>query len=228
MARTRNEEEYTLKKQQILVDAISLLNEIGYEKFSINKVIESSGLTKGAFFHYYSSKKELIDGIVGLIMTPMIMVFNQIADNTSLNPKQRLLAMFGAATKMKTDQDELMGIIVNLLYKEENQTILHRVSDDMMKMNLPIYEKVIKEGMDLGYFDLVNAHGVAFMLLTNVIALNKELGKALYIDGSTSNDWSNLYDKLINFEAYARGIFSLEDDVSLYGDIVISRVKAQI
>jgi len=220
MARVRNQEDYTIKKQQILAHAVNLLSEIGYEKLSINKVIESSGMTKGAFFHYYSSKKDLIDSIIRLLLDPIMAAFNQIVDDKALSPRQKIKAMFASATELKTAENELVSLLANLLYKEENQTVLHMITKDMLIINLPTYEKVIREGVDKGDFAIENSHGAAFMFLTTVIALNEELGRTIYCENSSIEDWRNLYDKLMHFERYAKGLFGFEDEVNLYGNSI--------
>ena len=36
----------------------------GYDRISLNKIIKTTGLTKGAFYHYFSSKAELIGEVM--------------------------------------------------------------------------------------------------------------------------------------------------------------------
>ena len=44
MARVRIEKEYIQKKNKIIMDAVDLLLEVGYESFSINKIISKTGI----------------------------------------------------------------------------------------------------------------------------------------------------------------------------------------
>jgi len=81
MSRVRKQEEFDAKRRQIVRDSIELLDKIGYEKFSVNKVIASTGMTKGAFFHYFKSKKELIEEIVNIFLLPMAEALNEIVND---------------------------------------------------------------------------------------------------------------------------------------------------
>jgi AcrR family transcriptional regulator len=46
-------------KQHILFESFKLFLAKGYEKVSMNDLVTASGMSKGAFYHYFSSKEEL-------------------------------------------------------------------------------------------------------------------------------------------------------------------------
>lgn len=46
-------------KEYILLEAFKLFLEKGYDKVSMSELVSVSGLSKGAFYHYFSSKEEL-------------------------------------------------------------------------------------------------------------------------------------------------------------------------
>lgn len=48
-----------LSKQIILNEAFKLFYEEGFKTTSIEKIMKATSLTKGAFYHHYSNKKEL-------------------------------------------------------------------------------------------------------------------------------------------------------------------------
>ncbi|WP_139958732.1 TetR/AcrR family transcriptional regulator [Flavicella sediminum] len=48
-----------LSKQQILESAFKLFYENGFKATSINNIMETTSLTKGAFYYHYKTKKEL-------------------------------------------------------------------------------------------------------------------------------------------------------------------------
>lgn len=47
-------------KDEILVKAIEMFQKNGYDKVSINEICKALGVTKGAFYHYYKSKSDLL------------------------------------------------------------------------------------------------------------------------------------------------------------------------
>lgn len=51
-------------KELIIETAFLAFIENGYDRVSLNSIIKSTGLTKGAFYHYFSSKAELMQEIM--------------------------------------------------------------------------------------------------------------------------------------------------------------------
>jgi len=48
-----------IRKQELLDAALQLFYEKGYEKTSVNDIIEKVGVSKGAFYYYFKSKEEV-------------------------------------------------------------------------------------------------------------------------------------------------------------------------
>ena len=55
--------EHDERRGEILDAAQLLFNSQGYDSTSVNAIIEHLGISKGTFYHYFSSKEDLIAGI---------------------------------------------------------------------------------------------------------------------------------------------------------------------
>src|ERR1044071_10217614 len=64
MARTVNEQEHDAKHNAILDAAEHLLLTRGYEQTAIQDVLDALEMSKGAFYHYFASKSELVLAVV--------------------------------------------------------------------------------------------------------------------------------------------------------------------
>ena len=51
-------------KNQILDSALKVFVKKGYSKTTMDDIVESSGLSKGALYHYYKSKKDLFLSLI--------------------------------------------------------------------------------------------------------------------------------------------------------------------
>ena len=51
-------------KQQILETAMRMFSEKGLENVKIEDVVTEVGVTRGAFYHYFKSREELIAGVM--------------------------------------------------------------------------------------------------------------------------------------------------------------------
>jgi len=59
MARPRFEKADPTKQEAILQAAAKEFAQIGYEAASVNRIFESAGLSKGAFYYYFDDKADL-------------------------------------------------------------------------------------------------------------------------------------------------------------------------
>ena len=64
MARVAKEEERAVKRNAILDAALQLVYTKGYEQMSIQDILTSLQISKGAFYHYFNSKQAVLDGLV--------------------------------------------------------------------------------------------------------------------------------------------------------------------
>ena len=54
-------------KENIRNQAIKLFKEYGYENVTVVQICEASGVTKRTFYYHFSSKEEIVDGIIGRV-----------------------------------------------------------------------------------------------------------------------------------------------------------------
>ena len=62
MARSVNEKEYAVKRNEILDVAQRFVYTRGYEQMSIQDILDELHISKGAFYHYFDSKQALLEG----------------------------------------------------------------------------------------------------------------------------------------------------------------------
>ncbi|WP_105614658.1 TetR/AcrR family transcriptional regulator [Vallitalea okinawensis] len=227
MARIRNNEDYNAKKKQILQNALNLLAKDGYQKFSINRVIESSQMTKGAFFHYYKSKDELVYGLVDLLNTPIVDAISEVADMKHLNPKEKVLNLFQAAYKAKDLKNKSIDQFARLIYLEENAIILHLLVRDVVQQCTPLFERVFTEGIEQGVFKFQHPHGVAFHFLRSILDTNEAIGRAFLETDPEKINWNELKQKIEAFEWLAVNLFDLTESQSFYGEEVLQMIDAR-
>ena len=66
----RRDPEWT--RGQLIEAAFGEMHENGYTAAGIDSIIERSGLTKGAFYHHFGSKKELAQAVIDSVVRPMV------------------------------------------------------------------------------------------------------------------------------------------------------------
>jgi AcrR family transcriptional regulator len=211
----RKQEEFRAKKSQIVRESVDLLDKIGYEKFSINKVIASTGMTKGAFFHYFKSKKELIEEIANIFLLPMAKALDETAKDKTVLPKQKILIMADSVSKIKSIDTKTTQQLVKLLVKEENKGIAGIISEKSIELFLPIYERVMAEGNECGQFNIPYPNGSAFIYFNVLASINREIGAVLGSKTVDKERYLKLKEKVSAFEDYAKSLFNLDNDIKV-------------
>jgi AcrR family transcriptional regulator len=56
MARIVKEEEYLARRNEILDASLRLVYSKGYDKMTIQDILDQLHISKGAFYHYFDSK----------------------------------------------------------------------------------------------------------------------------------------------------------------------------
>ncbi len=144
MARNKHPEE-TVKK--ILEVSRQLFLEKGYEKATLADIIRETGLSKGAIYHHFASKEEILIRICDKIGEENERDLKAICDDNTMNGQQKLRAVFRASLLSDT-QETMMHLVPALL---ENPRFLAMEMKSLYEEAVPFYlEPMIREGIEDG------------------------------------------------------------------------------
>lgn len=85
-------------REKILDAAQGMILERGFSGVSIDKLIETLGVTKGAFFHHFKNKKELATDLIDRYAEEDVRFFREClarGENLSSDPLQQVLIAVG-------------------------------------------------------------------------------------------------------------------------------------
>lgn len=204
MADNTNTEELS-RKQEILLTAKKLFSTITYEKTSIQKLLDELGIAKGTFYHYFKSKEDLLDQLVRWEAEQILTLISPIADRTDIDPLQKLFLLSDKAGEYKSASKEFYMHLLKVLNDDNNLLFRKRMMDSMTEMTLPVFSKIIKEGMDQNIFDVEDPDEAADLFMgLGMLAQKGMADEIIKYDGSLEA-YPGLLKKMRSFEsAYAR------------------------
>ena len=144
--------EYEERKNEILNTAQKFFYTLGYEKTSVNMIIEELGIAKGTFYHYFNSKVELLDELVDRMALHIMNAMEPIVES-DLDAINKLNKIFRAARTIKTDNIDLMIPAMEVLYSDENIITRYKMNMKNTERMLPVYIKIINQGIEEKLFD---------------------------------------------------------------------------
>jgi len=138
------------KRKRILEASIVEFSEKGYEGASMNKVVESAGISKGSLFNYFQTKSSLFLYVYELALKQVKSYLREVRDKTSQDPFfQRLEKIMYAGVKFINDHHRLARIYFHLLYTSDaprSRDILNRIR----QLSAHYLSEIIQEGIHRG------------------------------------------------------------------------------
>ena len=94
MARTIKINEYAERRNEIIDAAQQLIYTKGYENMSIQDILDHSQISKGAFYHYFDTKKDLIDALLIRMVDESAQTLKPIVDDPKLTAPEKIERFF--------------------------------------------------------------------------------------------------------------------------------------
>ena len=146
MARNKHPEETV---SLILDTAFRLFMEKGYERTSIQDIIDHlGGLSKGAIYHHFKSKEDILAAVVDRMTAESNHMLEEIRERTDLTGKEKLKTIFKESISRPV-MDEMFMIVPNL---HDNPRLLHSIFREAVELVAPQYIlPIIRQGISDGF-----------------------------------------------------------------------------
>lgn len=150
MARFVKDEEYTAKRKEILLAAQRLLMTKGYMQMTIQDVLDSLHISKGAFYHYFRSKSSLLEALVEHMQEEAKQILEPIIQDPALPALEKLQRVFDVLNRWKTAQKEYLLAILRVWYHDENAIVRQKLYAAGLKMFAPMLSAIVRQGIEEG------------------------------------------------------------------------------
>jgi AcrR family transcriptional regulator len=154
-----------VRRAELIDCAQRLFLTRGYERTTINDVIAAAGLSKGAFYHHFRSKEDMLEAISDRFARESLGFIQELQANPALNALQRLNLLMSLGRDWKREHIvELKAVFTTLLYPE-NAVLYHRIVDAVSAVMAPALAEIIEHGATEGVFNVGDPPLAAEILL---------------------------------------------------------------
>ncbi|MDC3418324.1 TetR/AcrR family transcriptional regulator [Aquibacillus salsiterrae] len=109
------------KREEIIYKVSSLIHSQGYENTKLSEILQVTGIGKGQFYHYFSSKRELADAVIDYLIAIMEeALFENILDQP-ISPKEKLNQMLDEICDMQMENQAKRGCPIGNLAIETSE-----------------------------------------------------------------------------------------------------------
>lgn len=169
MARILKEEEHTAKRNEILDAALQLVYSKGYDKMTIQDLLDQLQISKGAFYHYFDSKVDVLEAVVERMAAEQVEpIFLSIVQDPSLSALEKLHHYFDMSTRWKTSKKAFVMELVKVWYSDENALARQKMLARTVEHMEPFFTEIIKQGVREDVFTTAYPE-VASQVMINLI-----------------------------------------------------------
>jgi AcrR family transcriptional regulator len=179
MARVAKKEEFDLHRNKILEAASRLVYTTGYEQMSIHDILAELQISKGAFYHYFDSKQDLLEALIERLASQAIQLMTPIAQDEHLNATEKLLRVFDSAARWKTARKEYLLSLVKIWYTDDNAILRLKTQAAVMPLVTPLITSIIRQGIGEGVFHTIYPEHSCEIVFSLLMCMGDSMSKQL-------------------------------------------------
>ncbi len=152
MARTVNQEEHAVKRNEILDAAQRLVDTIGYERMTIQDILDDLQISKGAFYHYFDSKLAVLEALTQRMVVEFEQALLPVVHDPDLSALEKLQRLFLTVIHSKAAQRTFVAALLRIWYTDDNAIVRQKVDAALVSRLVPLLTQVIHQGLQEAIF----------------------------------------------------------------------------
>ncbi|MGF1885876.1 TetR/AcrR family transcriptional regulator [Photobacterium profundum] len=142
------------RRNEFIVTAQNLFYTKGYESTSVNDIIQTMGVSKGAFYHYFSSKQAILEMLVESLLSQYQALVQALLTDPAIDAISKWQQLVQMTNNWKVEQKTEMLSFTQIINMDENVPLKHKLVTESTRLLVADYALIIKQGMDEGVFDI--------------------------------------------------------------------------
>ena len=181
MARTLDPAAHAVRRDVFIDAAQALIQTRGYEQFTIQDILDATGTSKGAFYHYFDSKDALVDAVVDRMADQATDRVGGVLSDPALSSTDKLERLFQGMAEFKAERKDLVLGILRIWMSDDNAVVRERLRRQVRTRLVPWLEQIVGQGFAEGTFTSRYPDHMARVLATLVQGMS-ELASELWVD----------------------------------------------
>ncbi len=176
MARAVKVEEHAVRRDAFVDAAAALIQSKGYERTSIQDVLDAVGASRGAFYHYFDSKQALLEAVIDRMGDAAIASLMSVLDDPALTAPAKLELVFSSIGRFKAERRDLVMAILEVWLSDDNAVVREKFRRFLMTRMAPLMGAIIGQGRREGSMVVDDPDDAALVVVSLVQALNEMAG----------------------------------------------------
>ncbi|MBQ2991900.1 MAG: TetR/AcrR family transcriptional regulator [Clostridia bacterium] len=162
------------RRSELLAVAERLFYTKGYEKTSVQDIIDEMGFSKGGFYHHFDGKLEVLEAICEQRSRES---GEQAAAAAACEGTAcgQLNAVFRASEMLTNGHPGFVALLLQVAYREDGALMREKMKKSQMDSLLPVLVQIMEQGVAGQEFHVPDAEGSAQMLLRMHLMFTDEI-----------------------------------------------------
>jgi len=119
---------------------------------TIGGLLTDLDMSKGAFYHYFGSKAELLEALIVRMRGEAEAILAPILEDPGLTALEKLQHWFEAIARWKTVRKAYLLSLLRVWYDDDNAIVRHKLRIDTLAWLAPMLRPVVQQGIEEDVF----------------------------------------------------------------------------
>ena len=208
------------RRGELLAAAERLFYTKGYEKTSVQDILDVTNFSKGGFYHHFDSKLAVLEAICEARANACAEMAEKAAKETEGTAVDKLNAVFHDSAILASGNQGFISLMIQVAYRDDGALMRERMKQRQLESVQNVLRGVIEEGVKQKAFFITDAEGSAQMLLRLYLVFTDEIAFLL----AQEDNEEKLMEALINkLNLYRTAIERML--IAPFGSIVLFEAK---
>ena len=195
------------KRVQILDTAEKLFFERGYDRTSVQDILDALQMSRGGFYHYFAAKDSVLRAVSERRARARFEKLNAAVHGARRTPVEKLNLLLGAANLFEAEEAPFAALMLKLCYRDKDAAMCAHRRRVLVDGLLPTLNDVIAEGLADGSFHTRHPMEIGRLLMLlacdvddevcNLLADNPDNPDVMLRMLELLNTWRDSAEKLV-------------------------------
>jgi AcrR family transcriptional regulator len=137
------------RRAELMDAAEQLFNEQGFNRTSVDDIVQRVGVAKGLFYYYFKSKDELVKAMVDRMWEKAERDLMAIVEDPGLTALEK----FERYARANQERKRTKTHYIDVLEGERNVALVHWMEEEGIRRTAPLLTAIVEQGVREGVFD---------------------------------------------------------------------------
>ena len=173
VARTLNPASHASRRDAFIDGATRFIQSRGWERMSVQDLLDDLDVSRGAFYHYFDSKEALLDAVVQRMADVALATLDPLLADPSVPAPQKLEGVFTGIARWKNERRDLMLALMDVWLSDDNTIVREKFRRGVLPRLAPVLAEIVRQGQAEGSFTATDADETARVLVALLQGANE-------------------------------------------------------